>query len=155
VIGIGVDVVEIDRVERMMQTYGERVLVKVFTATEVKYCSARAGAARHFAVRLAAKEAAFKALSGSFDARAIGWKELEVENGEHGAPKLLFHGRARARAAELGVERTHLSLTHGRETAVAMVVLEGKRPGKGKGNGKGKGKGKGEEESEGAGEEDD
>jgi holo-[acyl-carrier protein] synthase len=117
--------VDIARIDRMVQTHGERLLVKLFTPAEVAYCSARAGPARHFAARLAAKEAAFKALAGSYDARTIGWKELEVRNGDHGAPHLLMHGRALTRASVLGVKKVLLSLTHGNDTAVAMVVMEG------------------------------
>jgi holo-[acyl-carrier protein] synthase len=80
-------------------------------------------------VRVAAKEAAFKALSGSDDARLIGWREIEVRTGDHGRPELVLHGRASRRAEELGVSRFWVSLTHDHTTAAAMVVLEA--PGEG------------------------
>jgi holo-[acyl-carrier protein] synthase len=124
VVGIGVDVVEIRRVERMVNTWGERLLQRLFTDAEIQYCSARALPARHYAARIAAKEAAFKALAGSEEARAIGWRELELLNSIVGIPSLSFHGRARDRAAVLGVSNVHVSVTHGDDSAVAVVVLE-------------------------------
>jgi holo-[acyl-carrier protein] synthase len=124
VIGIGVDLVDIDRVERMLADHGERILTRLFTAAEVEYCSSRAAPARHYAARLAAKEAGFKALAGSDDARTIGWKELEVLNSVYGVPALRMFGRAQLRAEQLGVGAVHLSLTHGENTAVAFVVME-------------------------------
>ena len=83
-----------------------------------------ANPARHFAVRVAAKEAAFKALSGTQEARAIGWREMEVELDEIGRPSLRLHGRASARAKELGVAKSWISLSHGDDLATAFVVLE-------------------------------
>jgi holo-[acyl-carrier protein] synthase len=124
VIGIGVDLVEIERLDRMLRERGERLLARLFTDQEVAYCMARSLAARHFAARVAAKEAAFKALAGSDAARAIGWKELEISNSPLGIPQLRMHGRAQARAELLGVNHVHVSITHGDKNAVAVVVLE-------------------------------
>ncbi|MDQ6633775.1 MAG: 4'-phosphopantetheinyl transferase superfamily protein, partial [Gemmatimonadota bacterium] len=76
------------------------------------------------AARAAAKEAAFKALSGNDLARAIGWRELEVVSRHHQTPVLLLHGRAAERATEMGVTRVHLSLTHTATTAAAFVIAE-------------------------------
>ena len=73
---------------------------------------------------LAAKEAAFKALSGTEEARGIGWREIEVERAADGRPCLTCHGRAAARIAELAVRRVHLTMTHTTTTAAAVVVLE-------------------------------
>ena len=83
----------------------------------------RAVPAPSLAARLAAKEAAFKALAGSEEARRIGWRDLEVERESDGRPRLILHGRAEARAAELGVRRIHLTLTHTHATAAAVVSL--------------------------------
>jgi holo-[acyl-carrier protein] synthase len=124
IIGIGVDLVEISRVRSMIATRGERALVRLFTEAERAYCRDMANPARHLAVRVAAKEATFKALSGSDEARGIGWREMEVELDEIGRPSLRLHGRALARAKELGVARTWLSLSHGDDLATAFVVLE-------------------------------
>jgi holo-[acyl-carrier protein] synthase len=125
IIGVGVDVVEISRVRSMIASQGERAIQRLFTDPERQYCGRMANPARHFAVRVAAKEAAFKALSGTDEARGIGWREMEVELDDIGRPSLRFHGRASVRARELGVVRTWVSLSHGDDLATAFVVLEG------------------------------
>ena len=124
IVGVGIDVVEIGRVSRLIESKGARALGRLFTAAEVAYCERRAFPASSLAARVAAKEAAFKALAGSGLARGIGWREMEVTNDEHGRPSLTFHGRAAERAAELRVARIWLSLTHTSETAAAYVILE-------------------------------
>ena len=124
IVGIGVDLVDIERIERMLAEKGERAVRRLFSEEEARYCSARPRPAQHFAARLAAKEAAFKALAGNDLARAIGWRELEVVSRTHQAPILLLHGRAYDRASELGVVRVHLSLTHTDTSAAAFVVVE-------------------------------
>jgi len=122
--GLGIDLVEIARVERMLAGTGSRMLVRLFTQEEILYANARARPAMHLAARIAAKEAAFKALAGSDEARLIGWREVEVIPREGRSPTLAFHGRADARARELEVQRVWLSITHSDEAASAVVVLE-------------------------------
>lgn len=123
--GIGLDLVDIARVERMLADKGERATTKLFSEAEARYATSRAHPARHFAARFAAKEAAYKALAGSELARGIGWRDLEVLRDEAtGQPRLVLHGRAAERAAELGVVRIHLTMTHSHETAAAVVILE-------------------------------
>jgi holo-[acyl-carrier protein] synthase len=128
IVGIGIDLVEIPRVDRLLAAKGERVLRRLFTEAEAAYAMRGAHPAQHLAVRLAAKEAAFKALAGTEMARGIGWKEIEVVRGVDGRPNLTLHGRAWERATELGVTTIHLSLTHARTTAGAVVVLESREP---------------------------
>lgn len=124
ILGVGVDVVEISRVRTLLASKGTRALDRLFTAGEQGYCEGMANPARHYAVRIAAKEAAFKALSGTDDARGIGWREMEVQLDEFGRPSLVFHGRAQARAAELRVGKAWVSLSHADDVATAFVVLE-------------------------------
>ncbi len=125
IVGIGLDLVDIARVERLLADKGDRATNKLFTPEEATYATSRAHPARHFAARFAAKEAAYKALSGSELARGIGWRDLEVlRDDATGQPRLVLHGRAAQRAAELGVTRTHVTLTHSHETAAAVVILE-------------------------------
>lgn len=124
IVGVGFDLVAIARVERMLAAKEQRALDRLFTAHEQEYARARARPAMHLAARLAAKEAAFKALTGSDEAKLIGWKEAEVRRGEDGPPVLHLTGRAAARAAELGVVRIHLTLSHTDEVAGGVVVLE-------------------------------
>lgn len=125
--GVGIDLVDIARVQRLLDAKGERALRRLFTANEVDYALTRALPAQHLAARLAAKEAAFKALAGNSLARGIGWREIEVVRGDHG-PTLSLHGRAAERAAQLGVKEIWVSLTHSATTAGAVVVLEAVGP---------------------------
>ena len=125
--GIGIDLVDIARVGKLLDAKGERALRRLFTSEEVGYALDRPLPAQHLAARLAAKEAAFKALAGNSLARSIGWQEIEVIRGEHG-PTLALHGRAADRAAELGVTSIWVSLTHTATTAGAVVVLEAAGP---------------------------
>ena len=121
--GVGIDLVDIARVDKLLHSKGDRALRRLFTSDEVEYALNRALPAQHLAARLAAKEAAFKALAGNTLAQSIGWREIEVIRGEHG-PTLSLHGRAASRAAELGVTSIWVSLTHSATTAGAVVVLE-------------------------------
>ena len=125
IVAIGIDMVEIARVERLIASKGDHALHKLFTDAERAYAASRPRPALHFAARVAAKEAAYKALRGTHQARAIGWRELEVVLAEDGSPSLLLHGGAARRAIELGVTRVHLSLTHTAGSAAAVAVLEG------------------------------
>jgi holo-[acyl-carrier protein] synthase len=125
IVGLGVDIVDVARVARLIAAHGERALQRLFTPNEAAYCTSKLRPAQHFAARLAAKEAAFKALSGSEDARAIVWREIEVSVAPDGRPALSLHGRAARRAAELGVRRSWVSMTHDGGSAHATVLLEG------------------------------
>lgn len=124
IVGCGIDLVDISRVERLLGAKGERAIARLFTDAEVGYARSRARPAMHLAARLAAKEAAFKALAGSDEARLIGWREVEVIARQQGPPSLVFHGRADFRMRELGVQHVHISLTHTDAVAGAVVVLE-------------------------------
>jgi holo-[acyl-carrier protein] synthase len=126
VLGIGMDLVEVGRIERMILEKGDRALRRLFTPREIEYAARRAHPAQHYAARFAAKEAAYKALSGDDDvARAVGWRDVEVVPTADGRPTLVFHGAAAERAVQLGVARVLVTLTHTDGVAGAMVVLEG------------------------------
>jgi holo-[acyl-carrier protein] synthase len=122
--GVGIDLVEVARVERLLDGKADRVLKRLFTDAEVAYATARARPAMHLAARLAAKEAAFKALAGSDEARLIGWREVEVVPRDGWTPTIVFRGRAEARYRELRVAQVWLSISHTDSTAAAVVVLE-------------------------------
>jgi len=123
IVGIGVDVVEIGRLRGVVERQGERFLRRVFTRAEQEYCRSHRDPAPHLAVRFAAKEAVFKAL-GTGWAAGISWLQVEVRRANPGAPALLLEGEALNRCASLGVAKTHVSLSHSDEVAIAMVVLE-------------------------------
>jgi holo-[acyl-carrier protein] synthase len=122
-LAIGIDLVTVARVERLLMRHDDRALTRLLTPAEREYCVGMAYPARHVAARVAAKEAVFKALQGSEDARGIGWTEIEVTRDEHGRPGVRLTGRAQNRFTELGGSRILLSLTHTDDTAAAMAVV--------------------------------
>lgn len=124
IVAVGIDLVDVARVERMLRTKGQRALRRLCTEREREYVRARHSSAASFAARLAAKEAAYKALSGTDESRGIGWREIEVVSGTDRRPALILHGLAQRRARELGVTTMHLSITHTATTAAAVVTLE-------------------------------
>ena len=124
IVGLGIDLVEVSRIERMLREKGERAVERIFTPREAEYAKRRAAPAQHFAARFAAKEACFKALSGTEEARAVGWRDIEVVTGGDGRPSLELHGLALRRAEVLRVTRILVTLTHTDGVAGAVVVLE-------------------------------
>jgi holo-[acyl-carrier protein] synthase len=124
IVGIGMDIVEIERVQRLIDARQERALRRLFTRDEAEYALRRGDPFRHLAARIAAKEAAFKALAGTPEARGIGWLDIEVRNAEDGRPSLVLHRRANERATSLRAVRSLLTISHTRTTAGAVVVLE-------------------------------
>lgn len=126
IIGSGIDLVEIRRIQQSFERYGKRFLDRVFTAAEQAYCMRKRKAAESLAARFAAKEAGAKAL-GTGISRGVNWLEIEVSREQGGRPTLRFHGRAAQIAEHLGVAHTALSLTHTAELAMASVLLEDQR----------------------------
>ena len=124
VLGLGSDLIEIARIEASIARFGDRFLGRVFTANEIAYCRSKRNAAESFAARFAAKEAGAKAL-GTGISHGIAWPEIEVRREPTGRPTLHWSGRAQERAAALDVRRTSLTLTHSRDVAMAVVVIEG------------------------------
>jgi holo-[acyl-carrier protein] synthase len=122
-IGVGVDLVEVSRARAMIADKGGHVFDRLLTPDEAAYCRSRPDPAEHVAVRLAAKEAVYKALQGSEAARGIGWREIEVTRAVDGRPDVTLTGLAANRARELRVTRVLLSLSHTHEAAVAVAVL--------------------------------
>lgn len=122
--GIGVDLVFIPRFAQLMERRGDAAVARFFTAGEVERCRASKSAVESFAGRFAAKEAFFKALGTGWGLGGR-WTEVEVVSAPSGAPSLHLSGRAAEAAAEQGVSRIHLSITHTDDTAAAFVVLEG------------------------------
>lgn len=113
--GLGVDIIEIDRVRSAVDRYGDRFLKKILTPREIKYCRNR-GSFRfpEMAARFAAKEAYSKAIGTGI--MGIDWKEIEVVNDRHGKPQIAVAGKIKKKA--------HVSLSHSLNYAVASVVIE-------------------------------
>lgn len=123
IVGSGIDLTEIARIQHSVERFGERFLNKVYTAGEQAYCLRKRKSAESLAARFAAKEAAAKAL-GTGISHGVTWQEIEVVREPSGRPSLAFHGRARELASRLGVTNAALSLTHTADLAMASVVLE-------------------------------
>lgn len=126
IVGSGIDLTEISRIQHSVERFGERFLNKVYTAGEQAYCLRKRKSAESLAARFAAKEAAAKAL-GTGISQGVTWQEIEVVREPSGRPSLAFHGRARELASRLGVTNAALSLTHTADLAMASVVLEDDR----------------------------
>jgi holo-[acyl-carrier protein] synthase len=122
IVGIGVDLTPVSRMERAMQNHPGRFEARLFTDGERAYCRRSVNFAQHFAARFAAKEALLKALGVP---KGLSWHELEVVNADDGAPRFELSGEAARAAAALGVRKLHLSLSHAADSAIAMVVAEG------------------------------
>ena len=123
ILGSGIDLVEISRIERSVDRFGDRFLGRVYTPGEKAYCLGKRNSAESLAARFAAKEAGAKAL-GTGISDGVNWLEIEVVREPGGRPGLILHGRARLIADRMGVRRASLSLTHTADLAVAHVVLE-------------------------------
>jgi holo-[acyl-carrier protein] synthase len=119
----GIDLVEIPRISLALARWGGRFLNKVFTPAEIAFCHDRAEA---LAVHFAAKEAVMKALGTG--AVGVGWRDVEVVYDPRGAPSLCLHGRAAARARELGLKKLAVSMSHTRDHATAVVVALSQLP---------------------------
>ena len=121
--GIGIDVIQNERIHNSVQRFGERFLNRIYTEGEIGYCKTCANPDIHYAARFAAKEAAFKAL-GTGWAAGVKWKDIEVERLPSGKPELHLHGEAFAIATAMGATRFHVSLTHDQLVSCAIVILE-------------------------------
>ncbi|MBM3738945.1 MAG: holo-[acyl-carrier-protein] synthase [Acidobacteria bacterium] len=124
IVGTGIDLCEVRRIEQAIGRSGRLFLDRVFTPAEIEYAE-RAPAARfqRYAARFAAKEAGMKAIGTGWQ-RGVGFRDFEVTNDAAGKPSLNLSGNAAQIAAGLGASRIHLSLTHTNSTGMASVILE-------------------------------
>ena len=123
IIGIGTDIVEVERIKDMIDRLGDRLPQRLLSDAELKRYAEAPQKGSWLAKRFAAKEAAAKAL-GTGIAEGVSWKHIEVSNDALGAPKLILHEVALQRARSMGADTFHLSLSDERAFAVAYVILE-------------------------------
>jgi holo-[acyl-carrier protein] synthase len=123
IVGSGIDLVEIARIQQSVERFGKRFLDRVYTAAEQAYCMRKRNSAESLAARFAAKEAGAKAL-GTGISRGVSWLEIEVIREPGGRPTIRFHGRAGELAERMGVAQIALSITHTDTLSMASVVLE-------------------------------
>ncbi len=124
IVGTGIDIAEVDRIEEAIARHGRRFVERVYTPAEIAYVERKANRFERYAARFAAKEAGMKAL-GTGWRHGIRWQDFEVVNLPTGRPTLRLHGIAAAIADRLGVKSISLSLTHTKAEAMASVILEG------------------------------
>jgi holo-[acyl-carrier protein] synthase len=122
-LGIGVDLIEVERIQHSLDRFGDRFMKRVFTEVEIAYCQSMKFPARHFAARFAAKEAVSKAF-GTGIGKAMGWRDIDVHKKESGEPFLVLHGGAETLAKNRAVKSAWISLSHTDHHAIAMVALE-------------------------------
>jgi holo-[acyl-carrier protein] synthase len=123
IVGIGVDSVDIARIEAMWERGGQRFLHRILSDAETAYCLSRHRPAESIAARFCAKEAVMKCL-GTGWAQGIGFRQIEVVREDEGRVRIRLGGDAAARAAALDIREPHVSLTHTAATATAFVVAE-------------------------------
>jgi len=123
IVGSGIDIVNIERMERVLSRWGTLFLNRVYTEKEISWCQQKHRPSECFAIRFAAKEAFLKAL-GLGLRNGIRWRDIEVENDPMGKPFLSLHRKAREILQTYRVERTFLTLSHDYPYAVAHVLLE-------------------------------
>jgi holo-[acyl-carrier protein] synthase len=124
ILGMGVDIAEVERMKGVIERQGERFLRRVFTEREIAYCEKGKNSYERYAGRFAAKEAAMKAL-GTGWRRGVRWVDLEVVRLESGQPKLVLKGEAKKIAEGMGVKHIAISITHTAKEGMAQVIFEG------------------------------
>ncbi|MGM0601869.1 MAG: holo-ACP synthase [Bacillota bacterium] len=123
IIGTGVDIVENQRIERLIKKYGDRFIEKIFLNEEIAYCRGKSKNTGCFAARYAAKEAALKALGTGL--RNNSWHDIRIIHSSLGRPEMILKGNAGKLAAEKNVKNIFVSISHEKNYSIAQVILEG------------------------------
>lgn len=123
IIGIGTDIVETARIQKLVEKYGEHFVDKILRPAEATACNASANKIHRIAARFAAKEALSKAF-GIGISETIHFQNIEITNGSHGEPHLTLYESARELQSKLHITRIHLSMSHADNYATAVVILE-------------------------------
>jgi holo-[acyl-carrier protein] synthase len=123
IVGIGIDLVEVQRIDNAWKRFGQRFVDRVLLPDEIAYCMKHKNPALFIAARFAAKEAVSKAF-GTGIGPALGWHDVEVRHKESGAPYVALHGKAEDLLTRVNANVFHLSLTHTATNAGAVAILE-------------------------------
>lgn len=124
IIGIGLDIIEVDRIRSAVVKWEDKFERRVFTENEIRYCEEKGDKFQSLACRFAAKEAFFKAL-GTGWRLGMKWTEIEVVNDEFGKPYILLSGKVNEYCEQLGLKKIFISLTSTKDYGAAQVILEG------------------------------
>jgi holo-[acyl-carrier protein] synthase len=122
IIGIGIDIIEISRIRNLIDAYGDKFTARIFSINEIAYCQGKKDSAPGFAARFAAREAFVKAL-GTGMAKGMKFKDVAIE-ANMGMPSIVLSGACKEIAQKKGVKNIHVSLSHEKLFASAMVILE-------------------------------
>jgi len=120
VLGLGIDIIEIDRIKQSIETYGEKFLNKIFTKNEIEYSITKPNQYQHFAARFAAKEAIYKALS-SDTSQVYSWQDVEIYNEKNGLPKVKFYGALKNYLNEN--KQIKISMSHSEHYVTCVAIL--------------------------------
>ena len=123
IVGIGTDIVEVDRIRESHEKFGVKFLDRILRPPERKYCLSHTDPAPHIAARFAAKEAIAKAF-GTGIGESLGWRDMEIVREDSGKPTAKIHGQAQSLLQQIGATQLHISLSHTRQHATATAVLE-------------------------------
>jgi holo-[acyl-carrier protein] synthase len=124
VVGVGIDLVDLERIRTLLAGKGEQAMTRFFSEGERQYLASRPDATGHAAARIAAKEAVYKAMQGLPGARGVGWRDIEVARDDQGRPAIRLHGAAARISADRGGLVIQISLTHSAVSAGAIAIVE-------------------------------
>ncbi len=122
ILGIGIDIIEVQRVEKLLEKWGENFARRVFLPEEIAYCRKKSYPAQHYAARLAVKEAVMKAFGEGWTEK-IGWKDIMVKRSQKGQPEIELIGKGKRLKEEKGVESILISLSHAGDYSVAQAII--------------------------------
>lgn len=120
IFGLGIDIIEIDRIKNSIEKFGDKFLNKVFTPGEISYCKSKADQYQHFAARFAAKEAVSKSLSDLWKSD-YGWKHIEIINNLKGKPEAVLNGDLGKNSSEIDI---HISISHSQYYACCVAITQ-------------------------------
>ena len=121
IIGIGTDIINVERIKKIIETRGERFLKLIFTDSERKYCQSKEYPWINYAGRFAAKESVFKVLKTGWGL-GVRWKDVEILKNKNGEPYISLKGKTKLIAAEKGIKNIALSMSHDRKYAMATAI---------------------------------
>jgi len=124
ILGTGIDIIEVDRIQASYEKFGERFLKRILREGEIAYCVSHKNPAPFLAARFAAKEAVSKAF-GTGIGEHLGWQDIEVARKPSGEPYVILHDKGRELLQQRHARIVHLTLSHTAQHAVAMAILEG------------------------------
>ena len=120
VLGVGIDIIEIERIKKSIEKYSDRFLNKVFTSEEIKYCNSKFNKYQHFAARFAAKEAVYKALTSGWK-EGLRWKDIEIQNDASGMPSINSRGKLQSFLS--GDTQLRISISHSQNYVTSVAII--------------------------------